>query len=189
MRAHPHGYRLDMEILVAILIIALIAAVAFAVMQRRPERRPAGARGLGRRRTSPLGRGDRGAARRDPMAAAVAEHAEATDPHDVVVAERRMRAQAHDVAAGLHTEAARSDHQRASEPVPHPGAAAGQPPTVEPARDPAYGDPRSDPYADPVTGPRPQGYRDPASDPRHDDPNYGDRPAADHVEPHDDRRR
>ena len=140
------GYFSTMEILVAILIIALIAAVVFAVMQRRP----GAGRGLGRPRTSPLPRRDRGTARRDPMATAVAEHAEATDPQDVVAAEERLRAQARQVAAPLNAEAQRREDQRAADQV-------GQP--VDPV--------------DPATGARTDGYEDPATDPRYDDRSRG----------------
>jgi hypothetical protein len=100
-----------MDILIAILVVAVIAAAIIAVRQRGH----AGARGLGRPRTSPLGR--RGSRGRDPMAAAVAEHAQATDPQDVVVAEQRLRARSREVAAGLEAEAQRSEQQRASDQV------------------------------------------------------------------------
>jgi len=168
-----------MEILVAILIIAVIAAVIFAVMQRRS----AGARGLGRPRTSPIGHRDRGVPRRDPMATAVAEHAQATDPQDVVAAEQRMRAQAHHVAAELHTEAQRSEHQRASDQVTRRESHAGDP-RMDGDPDPAgaNGYAETDRYVDPATDPR---YDDrtydgrPAADPRYDDRTYDGRPAAD----------
>jgi hypothetical protein len=39
------------------------------------------------------------------MAAAVEEHAQATDPHEVVAAEQRLRAQARQVAAGMSADA------------------------------------------------------------------------------------
>ncbi|MEA2221461.1 MAG: hypothetical protein QOJ35_4087 [Solirubrobacteraceae bacterium] len=100
-----------MDIFVAILIIAFVAAVAFAVVQRRRFR----AAGLDRPHGAPVaGRGG-GLARHDPMAAAVAEHARATDPGDVVVAEQRLRAAARDVASGLQADAYRSEHDRAAE--------------------------------------------------------------------------
>jgi Flp pilus assembly protein CpaB len=151
-----------MEILVAILIIALIAAVAFAVVQRRP----GGAPGLGRSRTSPVAVRSRSVPRNDPMAAAVAEHAQAMDPQDVIVAEQRLQAQARQVASRLQAEALRTEHQRAADQLADPDPYAG---------DPYAGDPRvggaAGPYAD--------GYAaDPATDPRHDDPEYdGPRPA------------
>ena len=146
LRAPASGYLLGMEILVAILIIALIAAVVFAVMQRRP----AGGRGLGHSRTSPLSRRDRGTARRDPMAAAVVEHAEATGPHEVAAAEERLRAQARQVAAPLNAEAHRREHQRAADQIGRP---------LDPV--------------DPATGARTDGYEDPATDPRYDDRSRG----------------
>jgi hypothetical protein len=91
-----------MEILVAILIIALIAAVVYIVLQRRSAGPGAGARsGLPRSSDSPLPRRSRASARQDPMAAAIQEHADATDPHEVVAAEQRLRAQAQQVAAGM----------------------------------------------------------------------------------------
>jgi hypothetical protein len=99
-----------MVILVAILIIAVIAAVAYAVWQRRQ----VGAPGVARPHRSPVARRSRGVARHDPMAAAVAEHAQATDPADVIVAEQRLQAQARNVAAGM---------QAGQQPIP--GAAPG----------------------------------------------------------------
>jgi hypothetical protein len=99
-----------MDILVAILIIALIAAGAYIVMQRKRDAptRVGGARG------TPLPRRGRVSARRDPMAAAVAEHARATDPADAAAAEQRLQAQARQVAAGLQSGALHSEHQRAA---------------------------------------------------------------------------
>jgi hypothetical protein len=100
-----------MDIFVAILIIAFVAAVAFAVVQRRRFR----AAGLDRPHGAPVASRGGGLARHDPMAAAVAEHARATDPGDVVVAEQRLRAAARDVASGLQADAYRSEHDRAAE--------------------------------------------------------------------------
>lgn len=105
-----------MEFVVAILIIALIAAIAFAVMQRRP----AGTRGALSAR--PFGRRTRGIARRDPMAAAVVEHAEATHPADVVVAEQRLQSEARQVAAGLQAKAQPIEDQRVADAVDGHGA-------------------------------------------------------------------
>ena len=157
-----------MVILVAILIIALIAAVAYAVMQRRPARAP----GVDRPRTAPIGR--RGVARRDPMAAAVAEHARAMDPADVVVAEQRLQAEARQVAAGL-------------QPATQPGAYPPVPPAPVGAA-PYATDPSLDRHFDPATGERVDGYGDPANDPRYNDPDYDGRLAADWVDPrYDDR--
>jgi hypothetical protein len=98
-----------MEILVAILVIALIAAIGFAVMQRGP----AQARGRRHRRTAPIRRARR-VPRSDPMMAAVVDHAEAIDPADVVAAEQRLQAQAREVAAPLQAEALRIEHERAA---------------------------------------------------------------------------
>ena len=190
-----------MEILVAILIIAVLAALAFAVMQRR--RGPAGA-GLGRSRSSPIGR--RGAAAgRDPMAAAVAEHAAATDPRDVVVAEQRLQAQAGLESARLQGQA-RGQQARGG----YDDTFVGDPRfdgSAEPAavngydRTSGYIDtpsgystaaPTSDMHLDdaidPRTGRRVDGYGDPNDDPRLADPRYDGRLASDYVEPPDDDR-
>jgi hypothetical protein len=143
-----------MEILVVILIIALIAAVAFIVIGQR---RPGGAGGL-RRSRSPITRG-RSVPRNDPMAAAVVEHAQVTDPADVPAAEQRLKAQARQVAAPLQAEANRAEHQRAADQLAD-GGELHRNGYVDPA--PAYEDPASDPrYADPAPV-------DPA-DPRYDD--------------------
>ncbi|MDX6689479.1 MAG: hypothetical protein QOG15_936 [Solirubrobacteraceae bacterium] len=178
-----------MEILVAILIIALIAAIAFIVMQRRP----AGARVAGARR--PFDRHTRRNARRDPMTAAVVEHAEATDPHDVVVAEQRMRAEARRVAAPMQAEAQRVEDQRAADAVSGGGGAYPRDPSVagygQPVADPAYTEPVADPaYGQPVADPA---YTEPVGDPAYeeDDPRYNDRRydgrlAADWVDPRGD---
>jgi hypothetical protein len=104
-----------MDILVAILIIAVIAAVAYAVWQRRQ----VGAPGMSGPHRSPVARRSRGVARHDPMAAAVAEHAEATDPADVVVAEQRLQAQARNVSARM---------QAGQQPIAGGAPAAYQPP-------------------------------------------------------------
>lgn len=80
-----------MELVVAILIIAALGAVAFAVIQRRR----GGAEPLDRPHRSPLPAARRGSARSNhPMAAAVEEHAQAIDPHDAAVAEQRLQARA-----------------------------------------------------------------------------------------------
>jgi hypothetical protein len=165
-----------MEILVAILIIALIAAVAFALMQRRP----IGGRGLSRPRTSPLDRPRRRVSRRDPMAAAVADHAEATHPDDVIVAEQRMRAEARHIADGLNAESTRVEHQRAQEQVTHAD--------TEPYADPAYAVPPPEASRDPEIDPRTHPYDDPATDPRYNDRRYQGRLAGDYVDPHQDER-
>jgi hypothetical protein len=181
-----------MEILVAILIIAVIAALAFAVMQRRR----VGTGGLDRPRNAPAGRRDRGIARRDPMAAAVAEHARATDPADVVVAEQRLRAEARNVAAGLQADAHRHGDARVNG-YDAPADVDGYDPATGPAGTPsAYpaapptSDAHLDDAIDPQTGERVDGYGDPANDPRYGDPRYDGRLAADYVPPpRDDRMR
>lgn len=98
----------------AILIIAVLGAVAFAVIQRRR----GGAAPLGRTRRSPLPAARRGSARSNhPLAAAVEEHAQAIDPHDAAVVEQRLQARAGEVAAERHATAHRSaaaEHQRAA---------------------------------------------------------------------------
>lgn len=180
-----------MYIFVAILIIALIAVAAYAVIQRKRAVAP----GVRRPSGSPLGRRDRGVARRDPMAAAVAEHAQATDPQDAAAAEQRLQAQARQVAAGLQSDALRSEHQRASaqadpydDGVHVNGAPAGYAdPRYSAAGDAAYPDPLGDERVDPTTGARTDGYGDPATDPRSNDPRYEGRLAADYVPPEDQR--
>jgi hypothetical protein len=114
-----------MEILVAILVVALILGAAFVVMQRRS----GGARRLGGPRTSASGRVQHGP-RNDPMTAAVVEHARVTDPDEVRAAEKRLRAHAQQIAAPLQAEANHIEQQRAAD--------AGEP--VEPAADEPYGD-------------------------------------------------
>jgi hypothetical protein len=111
-----------MGILVAIVVVALIVAVVVLVMRRRPARRP-----VDGDPASPLARRGWGARRSDPMAAAVAEHARATDPEDVLVAEQRLRERARQVAAPLKAEATRTERQRAADQSADPGYAG--PPT------------------------------------------------------------
>jgi hypothetical protein len=192
-----------MGILVAILVVAVIAAVAFAVMQRR--RGPVGA---DRARSSPSGRRGR-IAGRDPMATAVAEHAAATDPQDAVVAEQRLQAQAERESARLQGHA----RSRQDGPVGYDDTFVGDPHLdgyTEPAhvngydRTSGYPDtpsgysaapPTSDMHLDdaidPQTGERVDGYGDPANDPRLADRRYDGRLASDYVDPSadDDRRR
>jgi hypothetical protein len=114
-----------MEILVAILVIALIVGAAVVVMQRRA----GGARRLGGPRTSASGQARR-SPRTDPMTAAVVEHARVTDPDEVRAAEQRLRAHAQQIAAPLQAQANHVEQQRAAD--------AGEP--VEPAADEPYGD-------------------------------------------------
>jgi hypothetical protein len=182
-----------MEILVAILIIALIAAIAYAVLQRRP----AAPRRLREPGPVSVGMRRRGGARHDPMAEAVAEHARATHPADVVVAEQNLQAQARNVAAGLHAAPQHGVHP--GQPAPAamaPGAPVapaaavappGQPAPTGPAV-PLATDPTLDQHFDPATGERIDGYGDPANDPRLDDPRYDGRLARDWVDPREDDR-
>ncbi len=179
-----------MDILVAILIIALVGAVAYIVLQRRPR----GAPGVERPHSSPLGRRGHGVRHADPMAAAVHEHAQATDPADVVVAEQRLQAQARQVAAGLgasngasaaYANPAVPAQPAAGPPIGQPAAGGGQ---YAPASAAASSDPNLDRDFDPVTGERIGGYEDPANDPRLNDPKYDGRLAADWVDPAQDER-
>lgn len=211
MPASPRGYRLDMEILVAILAIALIAAIAFVVLQRK---RGDTATGIGRTSSSPL---PRSAARSNhPMAQAVEEHAQAVEPHEAAVAEQRLQARAGQVAAGLTATAHRSaaaEHQAAADRYDQPGyadpghadpaydgapgapaydpasPAYGSPTGYDPASTANYPDPHADGSIDPVTGERIDGYGDPGNDPRYDDPRYDGRLAADYDPQRDERTR
>ena len=125
------------------------------------------------------------------MAEAVAEHARATDPADVVVAEQNLQAQARNVAAGLHAGAQGGMHP--GQPVTAamaPGAPVAQPGQRSPTGPavPLATDPTLDQHFDPVTGERIDGYGDPANDPRLDDPRYDGRLARDWVDPREDDR-
>jgi hypothetical protein len=95
-----------MELLVALVVILVVAGAIFAVVQQR---RPGGAR------TSARPRRGRRVPRRDPMTAAVVDHALVTDPADVPAAEARLRAQAQQVAVGLQADANREEHERAAD--------------------------------------------------------------------------
>ncbi|HEV7806855.1 MAG TPA: hypothetical protein VGO80_13610 [Solirubrobacteraceae bacterium] len=192
-----------MEIFVAILVIAVVAAVAFAVIQRR--RGPAGAGGRDRAR-SPIGRRGRAVAGRDPMAAAVADHAAATDPHDVVVAEQRLQAQAAHESARLQGQA----RSQQAIPVGYDDTFVGDPRSdgyAEPAHVNGYdrtsgyidtpsgyseapptSDMHLDDSIDPQTGERVDGYGDPENDPRLNDRRYDGRLASDYVDPPNDER-
>jgi hypothetical protein len=113
-----------MDILVAIIIIVAIAGIVFALVHRRHASSP----GVKRPGTQPFPRRRRGAvARHDPMAAAVAEHAQAMDPAEVVVAEQRLQAQARNVSARM---------QAGAQPAAYQAPAA-----YDPAADGAYADP------------------------------------------------
>jgi hypothetical protein len=170
-----------MEILVAILAIALVAAIVFIVMQRRPKR-PGG---LARTRTGAADAGlpHRGVARGDSLAAAVHDHANATEPGEVVAAEQRLRAQARNVAAGLQSDAPATGY---AEPVPGAGNGGGMSGYGEAAQSSNYADPAAAGAVDPQTGERIDGYGDPANDPRLNDKRYDGRLAADYVDPNED---
>lgn len=94
-----------MEIVIVVLLVVILAALAFAWTKFRP-----GAAGGTRLRGRGEGlRGRRGAAlaaRHDPMAEVVERHAMATDPHEAAEAELRLQAQANRVAADLHAQQA-----------------------------------------------------------------------------------
>jgi hypothetical protein len=191
-----------MDILVAILIIAAIAAVAFVVLRRKPD----GVAGAGRPHASALGRPGRVSRRADPMAAAVADHARATHPADVVAAEQELRAQARSVAAGLNGSAAGApaygqpapyaDPAHAGPGLDYDGGAYAPPPGPAAAGGGYYAsasaaaspDPNLDREFDPATGERIDGHEDPASDPRLNDSRYDGRLAADYVDPRQDDR-
>ena len=138
-----------MEILVALMIVAMAGAVAFLVMR---ERGPVGA-------TMP---------RREPMASMVSEHARATDPAAVVAAEQRLQTRAHDGAAGLRGGAF-------AQPAPYgaPLAIDDEDPIV------VYGSPLAeDPHALEARW-RAARDADPMDDPRYADPRYDGRLAGD----------
>jgi len=171
-----------MTILVVVLAVALIAVAVYAIMQRR---RP-GAGGLSRPRAAAGDGGlvTRRGAHSDPMAAAVADHAQATDPGEVVVAEQRLRAQARNVAAGLQADAPVAGH---AEPVGgNGGSVAGY---GDVGSSSSYADPHAGGAIDPQTGERVDGYGDPANDPRLNDRRYEGRLAPDYVDPNEDERR
>lgn len=93
-----------MELLIAVLLLLVIAGLAFAWMRSRPAAPGGGLPGRrgglrGRRRTAV-------AARHDPMADAVERHGAATDPHEAAEEELRLRAQANRVASDLHAQEA-----------------------------------------------------------------------------------
>jgi len=126
-----------MEILLVILLVVVIAALAFAATQARRQRRAIAADHLERGTSSPLPRRSR-AARRHPMADAVAEHARVTDPRDVVAAERRLQAQAGRAASDLQADARRDEHARANEQLANADADGDPPVDGHTATDPRY---------------------------------------------------
>ena len=154
-----------------------VAAIVFIVMRRRPE----GRAGLARTRAGTAdGLPRRGVAHGDSLAAAVHDHAQATDPGEVVVAEQRLRAQARSVAAGLQGTPG-SGHV---EPIGGNGGSVSGYGDVGSSS--TYTDPHADGAVDPQTGERADGYGDPANDPRLNDSRYDGRLAADYVDPNED---
>ena len=160
-----------MEILLVVLLVVVVAALAFSVFHARRQRDAITAGHLRRGTPSPLPRQSR-RARRHPMADAVQEHARAMDPQEVVAAEHRLQAEASRVASGMKANAHREEHARADEQVADAG------PYADPRSD---ADPAADPYADPRTD------ADPAADP-YADPRYDGRPAGNAVDPRGDSR-
>lgn len=93
-----------MELLIVVLLLLVIAGLAFAWMRSRSAAPGGGLPGRrggvrGRRRTAV-------AARHDPMADAIERHSAATDPREAAEAELRLQAQANRVASELHAQEA-----------------------------------------------------------------------------------
>ena len=150
-----------MELLLVVLLVVVLAALAFAVFQTRRQRGAITANRVGRGTQSPLPRQSR-RARRHPMADAVQEHAQAMEPQEVVAAEHRLQAEAGRVASGLKADAHRDEHARADAQVAD-----------------------ADPYGNaPMNG----GYADPAADPYAADPRYEGRPSGNPGDPREDPR-
>jgi hypothetical protein len=120
-----------MEIVVAILVVAVIAGLAFAVLRSRSP----GGGGLGRPRSSRGARRGRRIPPSDTMVSAVVEHAQVTDPAGVPAAEARLRTRAQQVAAGLQAESNHRERERAAEHVEG---------FIDPTADPRDDDPRED---------------------------------------------
>ena len=110
-----------MEILVVVLLVALVAALAFAWMSSRRGGRggvmPGRHGGVRGRRRAAV------AARDDPMATAVERHSAATDPHEAAEEELRLRAQANRVASELHAREASALESQAGRAAPADGYA------------------------------------------------------------------
>jgi hypothetical protein len=81
-----------------ILVLAVVAVIALAVIKLR---QPPGSSGIGRTRPPTVHR-RRVASSDDPMAAVVASHSQAVEPHDAAAQELALRAQANRVAAAEH---------------------------------------------------------------------------------------
>jgi hypothetical protein len=126
-----------MEILIVVLLVIIVAALAFAWTKfgRGPRARTAGMPGrAGGIRGS---RRARAAARHDPMAEAVERHSQATDPREAAEAELALRAQANRVASDLHAREAEALESEAT-------AGAGRASTAA-AGEPVYRDERGQP--------------------------------------------
>lgn len=160
-----------MELLLVVLLLLVIAGLAFAWMKSRSGApggvmpgRSGGVRG--RRRTAV-------AARHDPMADAVERHSAATDPHEAAEAELRLQAQANRVASELHAREAQSLESQAGRGglrhSPAPPAGPGEP--VYQDATPAYDDGRSPVYEDrrPAAEGEPPAYFDEQGRPVYED--------------------
>lgn len=79
-----------LTVAVVVVVVAIVAVLGWALLRRRTRD---GAGRLGRRGVG---------ARNDPMAAVVASHSQAVEPHDAAVEELRLRAQANRIAAAEH---------------------------------------------------------------------------------------
>ncbi len=89
-----------MEILIALIVLAILAAGAFLWMRSRKRAPDLGGPGGGLRGP----RRTRAAARHDPMAEVVERHAMAIEPQEATAAERDLQAQARRVASDLHAQ-------------------------------------------------------------------------------------
>jgi flagellar biosynthesis GTPase FlhF len=84
---------------VIVVVVAVVAAIAWGLLRLRTRRD--GVDAIAARRPA-KGRRRRLGQREDPMAAVVASHSQAVEPHDAAVEELRLRAQANRVAAAKH---------------------------------------------------------------------------------------
>ena len=89
-----------MDIVIALIVLAVIAAAALFWMRSRNGSPDLGGPGGGLRGP----RRTRAAARHDPMAEVVERHAMAIEPQEAAEAERDLQAQARRVAADLHAQ-------------------------------------------------------------------------------------
>lgn len=187
-----------MEILLAVLVLLVIAAVAFVVVRGRPGG-VAGPRGGTQVPALRGSRRARVASRHDPMAVAVERHVQATEPHEAAREEQNLQAHARSVAADLHARQAGRPDPHAAQVEANRARTAADPyaqrePYVDPrvARD-GLDHPGSDPFgrpADPsaqVDANRAYAEPDPYADPvETDDHVYADpyaQPVDGHVYP------